>query len=301
MVKTYADLYLDARKALLPSEGMYAGNVARELVCAASGKTQEALIADRSLYASEEICARVENFVRRHITGEPTAYILGQWDFADMTLTVTPDVLIPRDDTMAVTELAIKKALFLPQNPRILDLCTGSGCIGLALARRVKDAKLTLADISMDALRVAKKNVADLHLGGRVSCVQVDAKKPAAPFLGKFDLIVSNPPYVTTREMEELPDSVRQFEPHLALCGGEDGLDYYRAIVKNYTQALHSGGYLCLEFGMGQQDAVCNLLTEHGYTVLELRQDSGQIDRAVLAQYRVDREDEDHGNEESTL
>ena len=144
MVKTYADLYLDARKALLPTEGRYAGSVARELVCAASGKTQEALIADRSLYASEEICLRVENYVRRHLTGEPIAYILGQWDFADMTLTVTPDVLIPRDDTMAVTELAIKKALFLPQNPRILDLCTGSGCIGLAIARRVQDAKVTL-------------------------------------------------------------------------------------------------------------------------------------------------------------
>ena len=158
MVKTYADLYLDARKALLPSEGMYAGNVARELVCAASGKTQEALIADRSLYASEEICLRVENFVCRHLTGEPTAYILGQWDFADMTLTVTPDVLIPRDDSMAVTELAIKKALFLPQNPRVLDLCTGSGCIGLAVARRVKDAKITLA-VRTYAIKIFSKKL----------------------------------------------------------------------------------------------------------------------------------------------
>ena len=137
MVKTYADLYLDARKAFLPADGMYASNLARELVCAASGKTPEALIADRGLYASEEICAKVNSFVSRHLSGEPIAYILGQWDFYDMTLTVTPDVLIPRDDTMAVTELAVKKALFLPQNPRILDLCTGSGCIGLAVARRV--------------------------------------------------------------------------------------------------------------------------------------------------------------------
>ncbi len=285
MVKTYADLYLDARKALLPSEGMYAGNVARELVCAASGKTQEALIADRSLYASEEICMRVENFVQRHLMGEPTAYILGQWDFADMTLTVTPDVLIPRDDTMAVTELAIKKALFLPQNPRILDLCTGSGCIGLALARRVKDAKLTLADVSMDALRVAKKNVADLHLGGRVSCVQVDARKPAAPFLGKFDMIVSNPPYVTTAEMEQLDRSVRDYEPHLALHGGSDGLDFYRDIVRNFTPALRPGGCVVFEFGMGQDPAVGAILEAAGYTVLEWKQDYSGITRAVLAQF----------------
>ena len=285
MVKTYADLYLDARKALLPAEGMYAGNVARELVCAASGKTQEALIADRSLYASEEICQRVENFVRRHLSGEPTAYILGQWDFADMTLTVTPDVLIPRDDSMAVTELAIKRALFLPQNPRILDLCTGSGCIGLAVARRVKDAKVTLADVSPEALRVAKKNVADLHLGGRVTCVSADAKKPAAPFLGKFDLIVSNPPYVTTAEMEALDSSVKDFEPHLALHGGEDGLDFYRAIVQNFTPALRSGGFLALEFGMGQETAVCAILEAADYTILELKEDNSGIVRAVLAQH----------------
>ena len=284
MVKTYADLYLDARKALLPTEGMYAGNIARELVCAASGKTQEALIADRSLYASEEICMKVENFVQRHLTGEPTAYILGQWDFADMTLTVTPDVLIPRDDSMAVTELAIKKALFLPQNPRILDLCTGSGCIGLALARRVKDAKLTLADVSPEALRVAKKNAADLHLGGRVSCVHADALKPAAPFLGKFDLIVSNPPYVTTAEMETLDASVRDYEPHLALHGGEDGLDFYRAIVKNFVPALRPGGFLAFEFGQGQDAAVCSILEKAGFTVLELKEDNSGIVRAVLAQ-----------------
>ena len=285
MVKTYADLYLDARKALIPSEGMYAGNVARELVCAASGKTQEALIADRSLYASEEICQRVDNFVRRHLTGEPTAYILGQWDFADMTLTVTPDVLIPRDDSMAVTELAIKKALYLPQNPRILDLCTGSGCIGLAVARRVKDAKVTLADVSPEALRVAKKNVTDLHLGGRVTCVNADARKPAAPFLGKFDLIVSNPPYVTTAEMEALDSSVKDFEPHLALHGGEDGLDFYRAIVQNFTPALRPGGFLALEFGMGQETAVCAILEAADYTILELKEDNSGIVRAVLAQH----------------
>ena len=285
MVKTYADLYLDARKALLPLEGMYAGNIARELVCAASGKSQEALITDRALYASQEICDRAEDYVRRHLEGEPTAYILGQWDFFDMTLTVTPDVLIPRDDSMAVKELAIKKALYLPQNPRILDLCTGSGCIGLAVARRVKDAKVTLSDVSAAALRVAKKNVADLHLGGRVSCVPVDVTKPAAPFLGKFDLITANPPYISTAEMEKLDHSVRDYEPHLALHGGEDGLDFYRAIARNFTHALRPGGFLALEFGMGQADAVCSILGSWGYQILELRQDNSDILRAVLAQH----------------
>lgn len=285
MVKTYADLYLDARKAMLATDGMYASNMARELLCAASGKTPEAIVADRALYASEEICRRTEDYVRRHLQGEPIAYILGQWDFYDMTLTVTPDVLIPRDDTMAVTDLAIKKTMYLEQNPRVLDLCTGSGCIGLAIARRVKDAKVTLSDVSQAALRVAKKNVTDLKLTGRVTCVPVDVTKPAAPFLGKFDLIVSNPPYVTTAEMEQLDPSVRDFEPHLALHGGTDGLDFYRAITKNFLSALRPGGFLALEFGMGQENAVCAILQAAGCEILELREDNSGIVRAVLARF----------------
>lgn len=286
MVKKYSDLYLDARKALLPTDGMYAANMARELLCAASGKTAEAIIADRDLYASEEICARTEDYVKRHIAGEPTAYIIGEWDFYGMTLTVTKDVLIPRDDTVAVTELAIKKALFLKQNPRILDLCTGSGCIGIAVAKRVQDARVTLGDVSPDALKIAKKNVADQQLGAHVTCMQIDVRKPAAAFLGKFDLIISNPPYVTTAEMEKLDDSVKNFEPHLALHGGEDGLDYYRAILENFTPALNSGGFICFEFGMGQEDAVCALLEQHGYEVQELKRDNSYITRAVAAQLK---------------
>lgn len=286
MVKKYADLYLDARKALLPKEGQFASNIARELICAASGKTAEQMIADRELYASQEVCELAESFVQRYVKGEPMPYILGQWDFYDMTLTVTPDVLIPRDDTTVVTELAIKKALFLEQNPRILDLCTGSGCIGLAIAKRVKDARVTLGDISQAALRVARRNAQDLKLAARVKCVPIDVKKPAQEFLGSFDLIVANPPYVTSEEMKTLDPSVRDFEPHIALDGGEDGLDFYRAIIRNFTPALRGNGYLCFEFGMGQENAVCALLERGGYEIIELRKDTADITRAVLAQKR---------------
>ena len=284
MVRKYSDLYLDARKALLPTEGQYAPNLARQLLAAASGKTEEAVIADRDLYASEEICARMADYVRRHLAGEPLAYIFGEWDFYGMTLTVTPDVLIPRDDSVAVTELAIKRALFLPQNPRILDLCTGSGCIGLALAHKVKDARVTLGDVSPEALRVAKKNVTDQQLQGRVNCLQLDVTKPATAFLGKFDMIVANPPYVTTAEMEKLDDSVKNYEPHLALHGGADGLELYRAILENYTRALNEGGIICFEHGLGQEDAVAQLLQESGFTVLETKRDNSYIVRAVAAQ-----------------
>ena len=286
MVKKYADLYLDARRALLEKEGQFASNIARELVCAASGKTAEQLIADRELYASEEVCQLTADFVRRYALGEPMPYILGEWDFYDMTLTVTPDVLIPRDDTTVVTELAIKKALFLNQNPRILDLCTGSGCIGLAIAKRVKDARVTLGDVSQGALRVARRNIMDQKLATRVKCLPIDVLKPAQDFLGTFDLIVSNPPYIPTETWKTLDPSVRDYEPRLALDGGDDGLDFYRAILENFTPALQPGGWICFEFGIGQENDVCSLLLRHGYEITELRKDSAEITRAVLARKR---------------
>ncbi len=285
MVKKLSDLYLEARRTLMTQEdAQSAGLMARNLLAHITGKTQEQVIADREMYAGDDICTAMEQAVSRVLKGEPLAYILGQWDFYGMTLFVDNNVLIPRDDTCAVTDLAIKKALFLDSNPRILDLCTGSGCIGLAIASRVKDAKVTLGDYSKEALAVAKKNVTAQKLSGRVSCLQVDALKPPAAFLGKFDMIVSNPPYITSQEMLELPASVKDFEPELALHGGLDGLDFYRAITRNFSAALKPGGYLCYEFGMGQGDAVCAILEENGYTILERSRDYNEIERAVIAQ-----------------
>lgn len=286
MVKTLSQLYLEARRAFLVHEDQQtAGLMARNLLSHFSGKTNEALLADRDKYTSEEVCAAMEDATARILAGEPLAYVLGEWDFYGLTLHVDPNVLIPRDDTCAVTELAINQALFLDESPRILDLCTGSGCIGLAVASRVTDARVTLADISREALAVAKKNVVNHKLSGRVSCVQADALKPVPTFLGKFDMIISNPPYVTDAEMLELPDSVKNFEPHLALFGGEDGLDFYRSIAVNYKAALKPGGYLCFEFGLGQGDAISRILEDEGYTILERTRDYNDRERAILAQY----------------
>ena len=286
MVKQYSQLYLEARRALLTTEDRQTASLyARNLLCHVSGKTQEQLLAAENLYASEEVCEAVEMAVERLVGGEPLAYVLGEWDFYGLRLEVNKNVLIPRDDTCAVTELAIRNALFLEQAPRILDLCTGSGCIGLAVASRVKDARVTLGDISKDALAVAKRNVAASHMTGRVSCLQIDALSKPQAFLGKFDMIVSNPPYVTTMEMEALPPSVLDFEPHLALLGGADGLDFYRAITENYKDALKDGGYLCYEFGEDQGDSVCNILEKNGFTIIERAKDFNDRERAVIARY----------------
>lgn len=291
MVKQYGNLYLDTRRALLSQEDPdTAGMIARYLICHCSGKSQEYILANQNLYASEETCKGVAEGLTRLLNDEPLPYVLGEWEFYGLPLYVSSDVLIPRDDTCAVAELAIKKGLFLDQDPRVLDLCCGSGCIGLAVASRVKDAKVTLADLSQDALNVAKKNVQLNKLGGRVRCIKADALKEPPAFLGKFDMIVSNPPYVTGEEMETLPRSVKDFEPHMALFGGDDGLDFYRAIARNFSKALKPGGYLCFEFGMGQGDDVCRILEENGFTVLERTKDFNDRERAVMARYG--REDE---------
>ena len=286
MVKKYADLYLETRRALLTQEDANsAGLMARNLLALYSGHTQEYLLGNRDLYASEEVCDKVERAVKRLLKGEPLAYVLGEWEFYGLPLHVNENVLIPRDDTVAVATLAIKQAIFLPKDPRILDLCTGSGCIGLAIASRIKDARVTLADISKDALTVAKKNIARNKMTGRVSCIQANALNPAPAFLGKFDMIVSNPPYITGSDMTELDDSVKLYEPHLALFGGEDGLDFYRSIAVNFSAALKPGGFLALEFGDDQGDDVCRILEDNGYTILERSRDYNDRERAVLAQY----------------
>lgn len=285
MVKRYAELYAQTRRMLVPGEGQErAGFMARELLCAASGLRQEELIAKRDHYAGDEVCQKLDEMLTRALTGEPLAYILEEWDFFGMTLYVNRDVLIPRDDTCAVTELAIEQALRLERDPRILDLCTGSGCVGLAIAQKVKDARVTLADVSREALAVAKKNATLQRLTGRTSCVQADALGQPPAFLGSFDLIVSNPPYVCSGEMQSLEASVRDFEPHLALDGGDDGLEFYRAIVRNYGKLLKPEGYICFEFGMGQGNAVCAILEAENFRILERKNDFHEIERAVLAQ-----------------
>ena len=282
-----SQLYLEIRSQLSINDDMQSASLqARNLLCTATGLKYEQLLAVWNQPASHDICATVASMKDRILAGEPLAYVLGEWDFYGLTLHVDRNVLIPRDDTCAVTDLAIRQALFLGQAPRILDLCCGSGCIGLAIAENVKDARVTLADISPEAISIAKKNVQRCKLGGRVNCVQANALEESPTFLGKFDLIVSNPPYITTAQMGELEPSVKDFEPHLALHGGNDGLDFYRAIVMNYAYALKPDGYLCFEFGYGQGNDICRILQANQYDILDRTVDYNGIERAVIAQYR---------------
>lgn len=283
MAIQYNDLYLNIRQKLLEREEPSASMVARELVCAASGKSREKLVADYGIYVSDDIEKRAMEYLDRRLRDEPLAYIIGQWDFYGLTLAVTPDVLIPREDSQIAVDLAIEAAKELGDTPRILDLCAGSGCIGLAMMSKLHNARLTFADISEGAVSVCKENIKKYNFTGRASCLKADAKMPAPSFMGLFDVIVSNPPYVTKDEMGKLEPPVKNYEPEAALYGGVDGLDFYRAIAKNWKSALKNEGRLVFECGISQSEKVCAICEDSGYEILEVRKDTQGIDRAILA------------------
>ena len=290
-MKTLRNLYLGTRRQLLAKEDRdIAEFYAQELVCRFTGKHKDQLFTEPDMYIGDAMCDQVEQGLSRLLNDEPLAYVLGEWDFYGMTLKVNENVLIPRDDTCAVVELALEEAKNRAGEIRVLDLCTGSGCIGLAVAKNVPNARVTLADISPAALAVAKENIVRQKLSARVVCITVDARRKPPAFLGKFDIIISNPPYITTAEMAELPKSVDAFEPHLALYGGDDGLQFYREISRYYRDALKEGGVLCFEFGEGQGNAVSQILTENGFTVCKRTKDYNERERAISARYQ--REDE---------
>ena len=282
MPKTYNDIYFSVRNKLRES-GVEAFSLeARILLAAAAGKTTEQLMRDMYLYTSPEIEEKAHSMIERRLQGEPLAYISGSWEFYGLPMTVTPDVLIPRMDTEILVDAAIDAIKGFGMKGRVLDLCCGSGCIGLAIAHQLPDAHVTLADISRPALAVAKRNIKRLKLMNRVTAIGLDAKKPAPSFVGTLDALVCNPPYVTAEEMTQLEPSVRDYEPALALDGGADGLDFYRRISWEAPEYLNEGGCLLFEIGWLQKDAVSALVKAHIGEPFALR-DYGQNWRVVGA------------------
>lgn len=281
MPSTYNDLYLDARRVLKKAAVESAALEAREIVCCASNKSKEEFLRDCRLYASPEIEGRVQDLLARRLQGEPVAYLVGEWEFYGLPLTITRDVLIPRDDTQVLAEHAIAYLQEQNQPVRVLDLCTGSGCIGIAIAAHVPDCRVVLADLSEAALRVARTNVRINHLQTRTAIMTADALQPPPSNFDGFQCIVSNPPYIPHDDLQGLDVSVRDYEPHLALDGGADGLDFYRAIAQKWKQALLPGGRLMFELGIGQADAVMRLMRREGFGDLELYEDTQGISRVI--------------------
>lgn len=293
MAKTYNDLYLDVRRALRGIGVEEAAALeARELICCAAGKDREEFYRDLPLYTSGAVEEKADALLLRRLRGEPMAYVIGEWDFCGLTVAVTPEVLIPRADTEVLAQEAMDIAEPLENGARVLDLCTGSGCIGLAIATACPNVWVTLADVSEAALRVCKGNVQRCGLTARAACVAADALEPPHPSLRGFDLIVCNPPYIRREELGTLDPSVRDYEPHMALDGGEDGLDFYRAIAKHWGAALKPGGKLLFEVGYDQAGAVEIILGVNGFKDVAALRDTCGVRRVVEATWPVPPEGE---------
>lgn len=281
MAKTYNDIYLDIR-ALLKKEGVAMAQLeARELVCYAADKTKEQFFRDAGLYASALVEQRVQELLERRMAGEPVAYIIGEWEFYGLTLDVTRDVLIPRPDTELLAQRAIELAQAAGEGARVLDLCAGTGCIGLAIAKHAPNSRVVLADLSEAALRICKSNVRRCDLNARVTCLLADALEAPAPALWDFDVIVSNPPYIPTGDLAGLDVSVRDYEPHTALDGGSDGLDFYRSISAKWGSALRLGGTLLFEVGIHQAPEVEQIMAQHQFEHIKTSPDPAGIWRMV--------------------
>ena len=277
---TYNNLYLELRRTFLQADCPAAGLEARELVCFGGGKTREEFYRDAPLYVPPETERAIRELARRHLDGEPVAYLIGEWEFYGLTLHVSEAVLIPRTDTEVLAGEAL--AYVSDLGPcRVLDLCAGSGCVGLAIAANAPECRVVLGELSEGALRVCKQNIRRNELNARVTCLSVDALEAPSSTLWDFDAIVCNPPYIPSGDIEALDVSVREYEPRIALDGGEDGLEYYRAIAEKWKSALRLGGALIFEVGIGQASAVEEILEKNGYEEVKILPDTQNILRVV--------------------
>lgn len=220
--------------------------------------------------------------------GKPVAYILGEKPFRHLNLKVNSDVLIPRPETELLVEKTLDVAKKMKGPLKIMDLCTGSGAIALSVAREISDVFVLALDISEKALRVARENAEIYGLQGKVKFICCDLFEGLDDsFIGDIDVIVSNPPYIPSGEINELQKEIRDFEPILALDGGSDGLKEYRRIIAEAPDYLKKGGYLILEVGAGQADFITKLLNDSGvFDEIDVSKDYAGIERVVVARRR---------------
>jgi release factor glutamine methyltransferase len=260
---------------------------ARILVGAALGLDLTGVIAKATRVLTPDETARLEDFTRRRLAGEPVARILRTREFWGLPLKLSAATLVPRPDTETVVELALEmlRAGRPANHPlRIADIGTGSGAILLALLSELPDARGIGTDISEAALQTAHSNALDLGFADRAQFVASDY---AAALSGPFDLIVSNPPYVRSAEIAGLAPEVRDHDPHCALDGGSDGLDAYRALAPQAARLLVPGGVLAVEVGAGQSIEVAQLMTAAGLTVESgPKADLAGVPRAVAGRRR---------------
>jgi len=249
------------------------------LVAHALGTTRIQLIVDsRRPLAGDEL-ARMRALVKRRRAREPIAYILGTREFWGRPFRVDARVLVPRPDTETLVEVALARTREVSMSMRALDLCTGSGCVAISLARDRPTARVYAADVSADALAVARDNAA--RLGAYNVAFRRGDLYDAVEEGARFDVVTANPPYVPTAEVPSLPADVRDFEPRLALDGGGDGLAVLRRVIAGASARLVDGGALAVEVGAGEAPAVAALFAEARFADVRTHLDYARIERVV--------------------
>ena len=228
--------------------------------------------------------ASLRDLVKRRRSFEPIAYLRGEREFYGLKFRVDKRVLVPRPDTETLVDVALSRSTHVSMAMRQLDLCTGSGCVAIAMARQRPTARISASDLSPEALVVARENA--LRLGAyNVAFYTGDL---FVPFTGRrFDVITANPPYIPTGDLATLMPDVRDHEPRLALDGGADGLDLVRAIVSAAPDHLEDGGVLALEIGAGEAPATVKLLEERGFAEVRADRDIARIERVVSGAWHV--------------
>ena len=281
-MQTFNEIYLDTRRKLRAA-GIAAHDLeARLIVTHAAGKSNEELLDISRLYVTDRaILNRVEDMVGRRLGGEPVAYITGEWEFYSLPLVVNRNVLIPRVDTEVLAEEAIKLMKRQGGQARMLDLCAGCGAVGLAVAANVQNCRVVLADNSDRALAVCRANMLRNRLGRNVNAISLNVMETPPSFIGVFDAIVCNPPYIPTGELYNLDPSVRDYEPVAALDGGRDGLDFFREISANWQIIIKQGGHLLFECGIGQAEDVRKIMEDNGLTEIRTRLDTIGLERVI--------------------
>ncbi len=279
--KPTAGALVQAMAARLAAAGIAESRLeARLLVAEATGWTLETIVARRDAPLEAGVVARVERLAARRLAREPMSHILGWREFWSLRFRVTPDVLTPRPDSETLVDAVMAAVPYRGRKLRILDLGVGSGCLLLALLHELPQATGLGVDRSARALVIARQNARALGLEGRAAFRSGDWGEGIAEV---FDVVVSNPPYVPSDDIETLDPEVSEHEPWLALDGGADGLDCYRRLVGQLGYLVQPGGIVALEVGRGQAAAVARLVRDAGFGAVSTHKDLGGIPRVVLA------------------
>lgn len=244
-------------------------------------KSRIFVLTNRDLEISHEFAIVFLNFIDLRKNKKPVKYILGHCEFMGYDFIIKEGVLIPRPDTEILVETIISYIREYKYK-KICDVCAGSGIIGITTALECEDTEVLNLDISPIALEVTADNIKAMNLSDRVTVLYSDLLDYAISKALKFDVIVSNPPYIKTREIEYLMEDVKNYEPFEALCGGEDGLYFYKKIIEQSAKVLNSGGMLAFEIGYDQKDQVSKLLNERGFSKIETIKDLSGNDRVVI-------------------